>query len=129
MHPPQPETKGAPEGEPGAPERPWGCLLGFFWGAAGLSVLWYCLLLIAEGSFRDCRFPVIDVIYWATVVVTVAVRYVHIKYLKGDTYYGEPATMGHFRRYALGLSLAALALWLMAHGLVLLQGNPDSPGP
>jgi hypothetical protein len=121
--PPPPETKNAPEGDPGSPERLVGCLLRFFWGAAGLAVLWYCMLLIGEGSFRGRSFPIIDVIYWTTVVVIVVVRYVHIKYLKGDTYHGEPATMRHFRRYALWLLLLAIAAWLLVHGMVLLRSG------
>jgi len=47
----------------------------------------------------------------------VIVRFADIRYLHGETYHGEPATMSHFRRYLLLMPIVALGIWILAHAL------------
>jgi hypothetical protein len=94
-------------------DRPGGCLLRLFWMAFGNLALVLIALVIIER--RD--FSAVDVAYWLVVVALVIARYVDIARFAGRTASDEPATLRHFRRYALGLLASAAALWTCVHVL------------
>jgi hypothetical protein len=58
-----------------------------------------------------------DVLFWSTTLGLLAVRYVDIRYLAGETADGRPASMSDWRRYALAVLGVSLALWLAAHAI------------
>jgi hypothetical protein len=64
-----------------------------------------------------------DAAYWSLVPLVVAARYLDITRFEGATVYGEPATLQHWKRYALGFLVVSAALWLGAHGFTLLLGK------
>jgi multisubunit Na+/H+ antiporter MnhE subunit len=74
-------------------------------------------IVIHHGSFSPA-----DVVFGAVVASCVGLRYLDIKYLKGETASGEPATLAHWRRYSLLLGAFALALWGVAHVIGYLFG-------
>lgn len=94
-------------------DRPGGCLLRLLWMAFGNLALVMIAIVIIER--RD--FSAVDVAYWLVVVVLVVARYLDITRFAGRTASDEPATMRHFRRYALGLLVSAAAVWTGAHVL------------
>jgi hypothetical protein len=47
----------------------------------------------------------------------IVARYVDITRFKGDTAYGEPATLAHWRRYALSLLVGSIVVWVVIHGI------------
>ncbi len=88
-------------------------LLRLFWMFLGNMFLGASALLIVQAG---ASLSLIDILYWLTVPLLVAARYVDISLFKGDTAYGEPATMTHWRRYTVGLLLFAVGAWLAVHG-------------
>ena len=87
--------------------------LRLFWMFLGNMVLGASALLIMQAG---AYLSLIDILYWLTVPLLVAARYVDISWFKGSTAYGEPATMTHWRRYTVGLLLFAVGAWLAVHG-------------
>jgi heme/copper-type cytochrome/quinol oxidase subunit 2 len=64
-----------------------------------------------QGDF----FSIADIVFWGTVPVLIAVRYVDIRYRAGDTAAGNPATMKHWVRYTWLLLAVSLVIWAIAH--------------
>jgi hypothetical protein len=91
--------------------------LRLFWMFLGNIVLGVSALLIVKAG---ASFSPIDILYWLTTSLLVAARYVDISWFKGDTAYGEPASMTHWWHYTIGLLLLAAGAWLAAHGAVYL---------
>jgi hypothetical protein len=93
-----------------------GCLAGlvrFIWLIAGNGAL--CLLIIF--IFEEKAASGLDVAFWTIVASLIAVRYIDITRLNGLTSDGEPATLQHWRRYALVLLAIAGTGWALAHGI------------
>jgi hypothetical protein len=86
----------------------------------GNAVLLVCIVSIAQvrgASFLSAA----DYVLWSTVVVLIALRYVDVTKLKGTTVTDKPATMTHWRRYAILLSVGAAAAWGAAHGIAYIS--------
>jgi hypothetical protein len=50
----------------------------------------------------------------------IIVRFLDIKFLDGQTAAGEPASIKHWRRYAIVLVVISAAIWAAAHTAVYL---------
>ncbi len=96
-------------------DLPAGCLLRFFWMTIGNVIVLFCAYGIIQ--HRSGVLSIADAFYWASVGCLLVVRYVDIRYLKGLTADGDPASMVHWRRYAVLLGVAATVLWFVAHGI------------
>lgn len=94
-----------------------GCLIRLFWMGAGNIILFLCVTYIFHNRVRGLE--LVDLGYWLTVVAMVAARWVDIRSYNGDTVTGEPATLSHWRRYAVRLVAGALVAWLVVHLLAL----------
>ena len=104
--------------QPDEPEKPQatssgGCLLRLFWMLVGNGLLAGAAIAIAQG--RGFRLGMADAILWAAVAAMLAARYVDIQRMGGQTASGSPATMAHWRRYAVILPLVAATIWGLAH--------------
>lgn len=76
----------------------------------GSIALIYCALFIAQR-----KGPVIaDLILLVLTLALILVRYIDIRYLKGETRENKPATMKHWRRYALMMLIAGGLLYALA---------------
>jgi len=84
-----------------------------FWGNGALYILG---VAIAMGS---AALSAIDLAFWGTVALLIGIRYWDIKKLHGLTATCEPATMSHWRRYAVKLSALSLIGWAVAHAIAL----------
>lgn len=92
----------------------FGFLLRLFWMLGGVVILIFAGLdMVINGN----RGPTI-VIYWLTVVAIIVARLVDIRFFRGDTYDGKPATMRHWIRHA-ALLLASSCVFFMV--LMLLK--------
>lgn len=60
-------------------------------------------------------FYVVDLVFWITVPVLAAVRYLDIRFLDGLTATGVPASMTHWRRYVVLLLAFSAVVWAIAH--------------
>ena len=89
-----------------------GCLARLFWFFGGNAILLASAWSIAQRSDLVSAW---DAVFWAAVVAMAAVRYVDIARLQGTTAFGQPATMGHWRKYVLLLAAGALVLWVAVH--------------
>lgn len=58
-----------------------------------------------------------DAAFWAGALLAIVLRYLDVTRYGGDTSRGEPATMGHFTRYAIGVVGIGLAYWTMAQSV------------
>jgi hypothetical protein len=94
-----------------------GTFARIFWALVGNAVVFFVALGIYQ---RHTGLTSLDWAYWITVLLLIVVRYCDIKYLGGLTAKDEPATMAHWRKYAMFLLLIAAGIWLLAHGLALL---------
>jgi len=96
-------------------DPPAGCLLRLFWIMIGNAVLLFCAYAIVQ--HRSSMFGMADAFYWAIVGSLLAARYVDIRHFCGTTADGEPATMVHWRRYAIVLGVVSAGLWLGVHAI------------
>lgn len=112
-----------PSPQPSADAGPKaGCLsiiVRLSWIFGGIAVLIYCGVFIAMG-----RHPgTVDLVYWIIVAAIIAVRFVDIRFLKGETLDNKPATLRLWRGYALKMFAAAAILYavakLVAHNKLL----------
>lgn len=101
------------EGSTGAPSaelHPAGCLLRVFWMGFG-NILF---LSLAAAIFRSSSYTWLDAAYAGTVSGMVLARYLDVRRFEGLTVDSQPATLGHFRRYAVGLALVGGIVWCVA---------------
>jgi hypothetical protein len=90
-----------------------GCALRLFWMLVGNAIVYGSLAYVA---LNKLAFPgVLDIVVWLTVVLTIVARRVDITRGQGTTASGEPATLEHWRRYAVAVVLAAAAASVLAH--------------
>jgi hypothetical protein len=73
------------------------------------------LLILTVFIFQRRGFSALDLAYWLVIAGMILVRYIDITKLRGLTKDGEPATLGHWRRYALFLPLIVGGVWVLAH--------------
>lgn len=69
--------------------------------------------LIAQGNAPSVT--LYDLGLWVVAAAMVAVRYVDITRFGGQTTEGQPATLAHWRKYALGVAFVTSLLWIAAH--------------
>lgn len=90
-----------------------GAVARFYWMLGGNAALSLTALGILQPG-RE-RTVLADVAFWAIVCSLVLVRYLDLKLLDGATASGQPASVGHWRRYSGWLLFVALAVWVVAH--------------
>jgi hypothetical protein len=90
-----------------------GCLVRLTWVLLGNAIIALCFVGILRQ--RDGFPSVSHAFLLGTVVVVIGLRYVDIRWLGGQTATGDPATMAHWRTYALSIGLVGLAAWGLAH--------------
>ena len=111
----KPKSQNPPLSTPDAPQTsPAGCLVRLGWMLLGNIAL---LLSAAAISQNKAAFSLADALFWAIAIGVVALRYVDIRVLHGQTAMGTPATIAHWRRYAVFMAAASLGIWLLAHGV------------
>jgi len=99
-------------------DPPAGCLLRIFWMMIGNVMLLSCAYGIVQ--HRSGMLSIADAFYWAVVGSLLAARFIDIRDFCGTTAEGGPATMAHWRRYAVLLGVVATALWFVLHGIAYL---------
>jgi hypothetical protein len=92
-----------------------GMLLRLFWMVIGNMVLVMVAVSIIEN--RQTFLSIADILYVVLVPLLIVARYLDIKFFEGATASGEPATIKHWRKYALTTASVAVAVWFAAHGI------------
>jgi hypothetical protein len=88
-------------------------LLRIYWMFLGNVILFICALLIVQkkaGIFHPA-----DVVFWITVAALIIARYLDIKFCDGYTVTDKPATMSHWTRYFILLSIISGVMWTLMH--------------
>jgi hypothetical protein len=80
-----------------------------------LGNVWLVFSSISIVQHQGERFDVADLVFWITVPVMILARYLDIKLWDGQTAVGTPATMAHWRRYAVLLVACSTAAWVACH--------------
>lgn len=100
------------------PLAPAGCLLRLVWTIAGIAAVYLSLALIV--SNRPGLPSHLDAIVGVSLVLMLSARWFDITRFGGHTLSNTPATVAHFRRYAVLLVFTTLAAWTISH---LLAGS------
>ncbi len=91
---------------------PNGCLsiiVRLSWIFGGI-LLFFCALFIAQG-----KHPVVsDVMLIILTLLLILIRFIDIRFLKGETMDNQPATMAHWRGYAVKTLIVAALLYAAA---------------
>ena len=90
-----------------------GLLARLFWMPIGSMVL--AISMISILLHKGSMFQAVDWVFWITVATLILVRYLDIKFWGGQTAAGEPASIKHWRRYAIMLAIISAAIWSAAH--------------
>jgi hypothetical protein len=101
-------------------EEGLGCmpaLTRLFWLFGGTTVLIFCWIYMILGK---ATLPVY-LIYILATMSLVVVRFVDIKYFKGEKMNSEPASLSHWRRYSLLLLVCAGILFIVAKAFAKLH--------
>ena len=99
---------------PRSPENELGCLLRVYWMILGNALLAAAAYKIVQ---TEGELTLVDLVYWLLVGSLITVRYVDIRFVRGRTSEGQPATMKDWRQYTFGVLAASATLWFVAHGL------------
>lgn len=84
-------------------------LLRLAWIFGG-SLLIFCVIFVAQR-----KAPILaDIIFLLFTIGLVLIRFIDIRYFKGETADNRPATLKHWRRYSIGLLIAAGLLYSLA---------------
>ena len=90
-----------------------GCMplfLRLTWMALGNAALFLSAALVAKGTAPF----VMDIIFFMVAIGLIVVRYVDITKFKGQTSEGKPATLAHWRRYAVLTAVISTGVWVLA---------------
>lgn len=89
--------------------------LRLFWMFLGIMGLMLCVLRILHN--RETFFSAADAVYVLLVPLLIGARYLDVTRFRGTTTYGEPATLVHWRRYAVVLLASSAVIWCAAHAI------------
>ncbi len=84
-----------------------------FWMLLGNAI--FLLAAISISRHKGETFHTADIIFWGTAVALIFVRYLDIKFYNGLTTTGQPASMVHWRKYAILLLICSTVIWILAH--------------
>jgi hypothetical protein len=90
-----------------------------FWMFFGNFAMMICAIHIMMGESKSTKTT--DIILWCAVAAMIAVRFLDVKFLDGQTATGEPAMLAHWRKYAIMLLMVAGVIWSAAHAAAYLS--------
>ena len=91
-----------------------GVLVRLWWMLIGNFILVVCIAFIVQN--RGGFFHAADPAFGITVVSLVLARYLDIRFCKGLTATGKPASMTTWVRYTIFLVVGSGVAWALAHG-------------
>jgi len=91
----------------------FGLILRVFWMLFGNAIL--CVSAVYILHLKGVFFHTADVVFWVTAAALVLARYLDIKFYTSLTATGEPASMTHWRKYAVVLLICSTVIWVLAH--------------
>lgn len=95
--------------------HPASVVLRLFWALIGHAIVYMSIASIV--AHRQAFPSPFDAVVWLTVAAMLIARRVDIVRYGGQTLYGDPADLGHFRRFAALLVVVSAAASAAAHAL------------
>ena len=93
-----------------------GCFLRTYWMILGNFALFICAAIIANKHVSAYfTLSAVDAVYWAFALTAGLAKFTDVRWFKGQTSMGEPATMKDVVRYEAILAVVAVAVWILAH--------------
>lgn len=93
------------------PSPSLGVLVRLYWMAVGPIGI---ILIVIAALMKSLKNNIlISLIYWGFVLSVILIRYLDIRYLKGETADGEPATLKHWKKFSIMGSIIYCAIWLV----------------
>ncbi|MBM4035721.1 MAG: hypothetical protein FJ291_28610 [Planctomycetes bacterium] len=122
---PSPKARSAQDAPAKAQQAPsvatvGGCLVRVCWMVLGNGALFFMAVHLAMSA---PALSLVDAAFWGTVALIIGLRYLDVRKLGGLTVTNEPATMAHWRRYAIALLVVSLLAWAIAR----LVGGASAP--
>ena len=111
-HEQQSQPSPQPQEQDAARTEASGCLLRVYWMMLGNVLVVITAWQIAQS---DSLLTAADLIFWLGVASLIGIRYADVRYLRGRTAEGQPATMRDWRRYSLGILGVSAILWIALH--------------
>lgn len=102
-----------------AETNPTGCLLRLCWMFVGNGVLLFSAIFIAQHPWKSLSAA--DLVYAAGVAFLLGTRFLDITRFQGTTATAEPATLAHWRRYALVVLAVSAGVWVGAHAVAAIR--------
>ncbi|MBF0121043.1 MAG: hypothetical protein HQK79_19610 [Desulfobacterales bacterium] len=87
----------------------------------GPVILVFLLIAIALNKLSSGIIP--SLIFWIIVISLIEFRYIDIRYLNGLTKDCEPATMLHWKNYALYLPVCSALIWMSSLVICYILNN------
>ena len=84
-----------------------------FWTLLGNAILFFTAISIFQHKGEILHTA--DIVFWVTVAALIIARYLDIKFFNGLTAIGLPASMAHWRKYVIILSICSTAVWVILH--------------
>jgi hypothetical protein len=82
-----------------------------YWMVFGNIILLLTVVTTMMGSFQNL--VVASVVFWANATCMVIVRYLDIRFFRGETVDSQVATMAHWRKYGLLLFIGSAFAWAL----------------
>lgn len=95
------------------PTPAMGLLLRIYWLMFGNLFLVLGVVFIFKNKFHPLFLN--DILYWCSAIGLILARYFDIRNFNGETGSCEPATMAHFKKYAVIVSAISVLAWIAAH--------------
>lgn len=103
------------EAKPAERSATLGLFLRLFWMFLGNMALGMSAIKIIGNHVT--WFSLADVVYGTTIPLLIGARYVDIARYQGATATGEPATIKHWIRYTVSLTLISATVWVASHAV------------
>jgi hypothetical protein len=85
--------------------------LRLYWMVVGNAITVVLWINIAFNLMP--QFKTFSVLFFLNIAGMITARYTDIRYHNGETSNGDPATMGHWKKYVIILSIVAGGLWIL----------------
>lgn len=95
-----------------------GCLVRLFWAFFGNAALFILGVYIYEQQAQ--ALSIFDGLYFLILAAIILSRFLDIRFLNGETVYGHPASLRHFRKYVAVILPVFIVLLMLAHVLGIL---------
>jgi hypothetical protein len=82
-----------------------------YWMVFGNIILLLTAVTTMLRAFQDLHLA--SLVFWANAACMVIIRYLDVRYLRGETADSQAATIAHWKRYSIFLLVGAASTWAL----------------